>query len=75
MIAPRRQIELAHRRPHQTLTFVLQFAELPDLPNPHIRIAEDRMFGIQLREALPLTITRLPRAQVPGSSGKAPSSQ
>jgi hypothetical protein len=39
MISPRRQVHLTHRRPHQTLTFVLQLAKLPYLPNAHIRVA------------------------------------
>jgi hypothetical protein len=41
MITPRRQIQLTHRRPHQALTLLLQPAELPDLPDAHIRIADD----------------------------------
>ena len=46
MIGARRQIELGHRRPHQTLTLLpstllrtsLQPAKLPDLPHTHIHI-------------------------------------
>jgi hypothetical protein len=41
MIGTRRQVELAHCRPHQTLTFILQLAKLPDLGNPHVRVADD----------------------------------
>ena len=36
-----RQIVLRHRRPHQTLTFILQLAKLPDLPDTHICITND----------------------------------
>jgi len=39
MIRPRRQIELAHRRTHEALTFFREFAELPNFPNPHIGVA------------------------------------
>ena len=41
MIGTRQQIELTHRRSHQTLTFVLQFAKLPYLSDAHIGIADD----------------------------------
>jgi hypothetical protein len=34
-------MELTHRRSHQTLAFVLQPAELPDLSDTHIRISND----------------------------------
>src|SRR6266508_5283332 len=57
MIGARRQIELRHRRPHQTLTlrqaqctaFCLQLAELPDLPDAHIGVTHH---GLQSRETL-----------------------
>ncbi len=41
MIGARRQIELRHRRPHQPLTLVLQPAKLPNLPDAHVRVAND----------------------------------
>ena len=41
MIRSCRQIHLTHRRPHQTLTFVLQLAKLPYLPDTHVGIADD----------------------------------
>ena len=56
MICTRRQIELTHRYPHQTLTFVLQLAKLPNLPDAHIRIAEDRMPGLDVQESGSLNI-------------------
>jgi hypothetical protein len=37
----RRQIHLARRHPHQTLTIILQFAKLPYLPNAHISVRND----------------------------------
>jgi hypothetical protein len=48
MIGTRRQIELRHRHPYQTLiirqaqydAFILQFARLLYLPEAHIRIAD-----------------------------------
>ena len=39
VISPRRQIELSHRRPHQTLTFVLQSTKL--------RISPIRILALQ----------------------------
>ena len=41
MIGTRRQIELAHRRPLQTLTIILQLARLPYLPRAQIRVTDD----------------------------------
>jgi len=41
MMGTLRQIELTHRRPHQTLTFILQLAKLPDLSDAHIGIANN----------------------------------
>jgi len=35
-----RRTEFGHRRPHQTLTFILQLAKLPDLPDTNIRLAD-----------------------------------
>jgi hypothetical protein len=37
MIGTRRQIELRHRHPHQTLTFILPLAKLPYLPTIHAK--------------------------------------
>jgi len=54
MIGARRQIELTHRREHQTLTFILQFAELPYLPDTHIGVADD--VGLRIGKALLLNI-------------------
>jgi len=31
LIGTRRQVELSHRRPHQSLTFILQSTKLPNL--------------------------------------------
>ncbi len=50
MISTSRQIELTHRCPHQALTFILQLAKLPYLPDAHIGVAEDWMFGIMFQE-------------------------
>ena len=36
-----RQIHLPHRRTHQTLTFVLQLAKLPYLPDAHTGIVDN----------------------------------
>jgi hypothetical protein len=41
MIGTRRQIELHHRRMHQALALLLQLAEVPHLPNAHIRIRDN----------------------------------
>jgi len=57
MIGSRRQIELRHRRPHQTLTLLLQPAKLPDLPHAHIRIT-DNVRRTVIREARELSLTR-----------------
>lgn len=45
MIGARRQVELAHRCPHQTLTFGLEIAKLPYLPDTHVGVAEDIGIG------------------------------
>jgi hypothetical protein len=65
MISPSRQIELTHRRSHQTLAFIpstalragLQVAELPDLPDTDIRITENRVFGINFRAPRSLDVS------------------
>ncbi len=41
VISARREIELRHRRPHQSLTLVLQPAKPPYLPDAHIRVGDD----------------------------------
>jgi len=41
MIGARRQIELTHRCPHQALSLILQPAKLTDLPDTHIRVANN----------------------------------
>ena len=52
MIGTRRQIELTHCRPHQALTFRLEAAKLPDLPDAHIRVADNiGTLGIGIRES------------------------
>ena len=58
MISTRGQIQLTHRRSHQTLTFILQLAKLPYLPNTNIRIGKDGMSGIEFRESCTLNIAR-----------------
>ncbi len=47
MIRSRRQVELGHRRTHQALTFIMQFAILPDLPHAHIRVTDYGMQSLQ----------------------------
>ena len=41
MIGTRRQIELTHCRPHQTLTFGLKLTKLPYFANTHICVANN----------------------------------
>ena len=41
VICTRRQIELTHRHPRQTLTLILQLAKLPYLSDAHIGVADD----------------------------------
>jgi hypothetical protein len=69
MIGARRQIELGHRRPHQTLTLLpstllrtsLQPAKLPYLPQTHIRIT-DNVSRTVIREARERSLARGLRA-------------
>jgi hypothetical protein len=39
VISPRRQVHLAHRRPHQALTRPIQLAVMPDICHSHICVA------------------------------------
>ncbi len=41
MVRPRRQIHLTHRRSHQALTFILQFAKLTNFFDTHVGIADN----------------------------------
>jgi hypothetical protein len=56
MIGSCRQIELTHRRTHQTLNFILQLAKLPDLPDAHVGITKDWMPRIDIRESRALKV-------------------
>jgi hypothetical protein len=57
MISACRQIELSHRRPHQALTFILQLAKLPYLPDAHISIRNNVRCFVP-REAGKLNVAR-----------------
>ena len=51
------QIELRHRRPDQTLTFILQLTKLPYLPHTHIGVTDTIRLTV-FREALALYVSR-----------------
>ena len=58
MISTRRQIELSHRRPHQTLTLTLQLTRLPYLPDAHVGVGDDiRALGVESFESGLLNIS------------------
>ena len=72
-IGARRQIELRHRRPHQTLTlrqaqctaFCLQLAELPDLPDAHIGVTHHGLQSLAtLRRSLPTSDSETPTLNI-----------
>ena len=57
MIGTRRQIKLAHRCSHQTLTFVMQPAKFANFPNAHVSLVHDVRHSV-VGEVLELNITR-----------------
>ena len=58
MVGARRQVELSHRRPHQTLTLILQLTKLPYLPDAHVGVGDDiRALGVESFESGLLNIS------------------
>ena len=55
VLGSRREVHLAHRRPHQALTFILQLAKLTYLPHSHIGVTDN--IGLRIGKPLLLNVS------------------